>query len=79
MTWALAIQLIAQYGLPLAEKLWLKWTTGADPTQADWDELTALSKQTARDRMLLALTRAGIDPNSDQGKALLAAAGGAQP
>jgi hypothetical protein len=76
MTWAIAISLIEQYGLPLAISLWKKWTTGADPTQADWDELTAMANQTAKDRMLLALTKAGVDPNSEQGKALLAAASG---
>lgn len=72
MTWEILIPIIVKYGLPLAEKLWVKWASGALPTQADWDELKAAAAQTSNDRMLAALTKAGIDPNSDQGKALLA-------
>lgn len=71
MTWDVIAGLILQYGIPLAEKLWTKWASGNAPTQADWDELKQLAGQTAKDRMLLALFRAGIEPNSDQGKALL--------
>lgn len=71
MTWATLIPIIAQYGIPLAEKLWSKWTSNTVPTQADWDELRALAQQNASTHMLAALSRAGIDPNSDQGKALL--------
>lgn len=72
MTWEILVPIIVKYGLPLAEKLWQKWTSGAVPTQADWDELKALANQMSQDRMTAALIRAGIDPNSDQGKALLA-------
>ena len=75
MNWATIASIIAQYGIPLAEKLWQKWASGSDPTQADWDELKALGAQTMRSQMLLALGRAGIDPASDQGKALLALVG----
>ena len=73
MNWAIIAQLIANYGIPLAEKLWQKWSTGGAPTQADWDELRALGSQTMKSQMLLALARAGIDPSSPQGVALMAA------
>lgn len=72
MKWDTIALLIAQYGIPFAEKVWEKAAAGTAPTAADWAELTALAAQTSRDRMLAALARAGIDPNSDQGKALLA-------
>jgi len=75
MSWEVLVPIIAQYGLPLAENLWLKWSSGNPPSQADWDELRLLSQQTAKDRMILALQSAGIDPGSDQGKKLLALAG----
>jgi hypothetical protein len=74
MNWAILLPIIAQYGLPLAEKLWQKWTTGAMPTQADWDELDAITRQTAQDRMKANLTAAGIPLDSPQAQALLALA-----
>ena len=74
MGWEILIPIIAQYGLPLAEKLWSKWASKAEVTQADWDELKAAAYQTARDRMLKVLADNGIDPASEQGKAFLALA-----
>jgi hypothetical protein len=75
MTWATIIPLIITYGLPLAESIWKKATSGTDPTQADWDELKTLASATARDRALAAMARATppIDPTSPQGLAILAA------
>jgi hypothetical protein len=64
MSWPVLIPIIAQYGLPVAEKLYQKWTSGALPTQADFDELRAAGQQTAADRMKSALVAAGI-PLSD--------------
>ena len=75
MPWPLIIQLIAQYGLPLAEQLWAKWSSNAAPTQADWDQLKALASQNAKAQMMAALVRNGVDPNSAQGQALLALVG----
>lgn len=72
MDWLTIIGLIQSVGLPLAEKLWQLWAKNAAPSQADWDVLKALSQQTARDRMILALAKNGIDPESEAGKALLA-------
>lgn len=73
MDWNTIALLIAQYGIPFAEKVWEKAAAGNAPAASDWAELNALAAQTSKDRMLAALGRAGIDPNSDQGKALLAA------
>lgn len=72
MPWPLIIQLIAQYGLPLAEQLWQKWGSTAAMTQADWDQLKALAAQNAKSQMMAALVRNGVDPNSAQGQQLLA-------
>lgn len=76
MNWAMLIPLIAQYGIPLAEYLWQRWTSKAAPTQADWDELRALSQNTAASQMLAALHNAGIDPNSAAGQQFLGLVGG---
>ena len=72
MKWDKIVELILLVGIPTAEKIWQKWTAGADVTQADWDELKAAAYQTAKDRMLKVLQAQGIDPESPQGKALLA-------
>lgn len=76
MNWATIALLIAQYGLPFAQKIWEKWQKGDAPTAADWTELSALAAETSKSRMLAAITRAGMDPNSDQAKALMNAAAG---
>ncbi len=66
------VTLLLQYGLPFVEKILLMWTSpNATVTQADWDSLKALAQNNARTQMLAALSRAGIDPNSPQGIALL--------
>jgi hypothetical protein len=77
MTWAALIPIIIQYGLPVAESLWQKWTSGTAPTQADWDSLKSLASSTARDRVLAAMARAvpPIDPASPQGLLLLSVVG----
>lgn len=72
MTWATLIPIIAQYGLPLAESLFQKWTTGAPPTQADFTALLALANQNASAQMKALLTQNNIDPASPQGQAFLA-------
>ena len=74
MGWEALIPIIAQYGLPLAEKLWTKLVSGNPPVQADWDELRALVGQTAKDRMTKVMIDNGIDPASEQGKIFLALA-----
>jgi len=73
MSWTEIAKLALQYGLPVAYQIWNNITTGKDPTQAEWDALLSLANQSAKDRMSLALVRAGIDPASDAGKILLTA------
>ena len=57
--WTMLIPIIAQYGLPLAEKLWLLTQTKGDPTAADWDALKALAAKTSADYLKEARIRAG--------------------
>lgn len=69
MNWSLLIPIIAQYGLPLAERLFAKWSTDNVPTQADFDELRAAAQQSAADRMRAALNAARIpldDPTAQK-------------
>lgn len=75
MTWAAAIALIVQYGIPVAESLFQKWSTSSGPTVQDWADLKALAAQTAQDRAKAALTRAGIALDSPQALQLLALVG----
>ena len=74
MNWAVLIPIIAQEGIPLAEALFTKWSTGNPPTAADFDELRAIAKQTALDRVKLRLAASGIPLDSPQAVALLALA-----
>ena len=75
MTWLMIAQLVAQYGIPVAEKLFQLWTSGAAPTQDDWNILKDLASKNAKAQMMAALVRNGVDPNSAQGQALLALVG----
>lgn len=72
MGWQVLVPLIIQYGLPLAEQIWAKWSSNSAPSQADWDQLKQLASQNAKQQMTQALIRNGIDPASPQGVALLA-------
>lgn len=74
MNWAVLIPIIAQQGLPYAEKLWQLWSSPLNPTQADFDSLRALAKQTAQDRMKSNLATAGVALDSPQGQQLIALA-----
>lgn len=58
--WVTLIPIIANYGLPLAEKLWKLLESKAEPTQADWDELNALANKHASD--YLAEARQNLKP-----------------
>lgn len=73
----LIVQLLATFGpsaVSLIDKLVAKWETNGTVTAAEWAELRSMATQTAKDRMLIQLQAAGIDPASAQGQALLAAA-----
>lgn len=72
MTWAMIAQMTIQYGLPFAEKMWEKWSANTTPTKADWDELKALAKVEPTAIMMGVLKKNDIDPQSEQGQALLA-------
>lgn len=56
--WAILIPIIAKYGIEFAYKLWANIKAGGEPTQAQWDELTALSKKTYEDYINEAKTNA---------------------
>lgn len=75
MGWPELVPLIVTQGLNVAEAIWLKAQANSLPTQADWDELKAMAKQTAMDRFVLAVTRAGLNQDDPKVKALLALLG----
>lgn len=72
MNWIVIAQLVAQYGIPVAEAIFQKVQSGQEPTQADFDQLKAMAQQTAQDRMRAQLVAAGVDLESDLAKQLLA-------
>jgi len=73
----LIVQLLVAFGpsaIQLVDQLIAKWESNGAVTAAEWTTLRQAATQTAKDRMLLQLQTAGIDPASPQGVALLAAA-----
>ena len=66
------VPLILQYGLPFAEKMITLWTSKADVTADDWNQLKALAQNTALSQMKAALARAGIPETDPHAQALLA-------
>lgn len=72
MGWDTIALLLINNALPVVESIWQKATSGAAPTQADWDELKALAKNNATDRFMLAVNRAGMSMEDPKVKALLA-------
>jgi len=75
MNAATVIQLIVQVGLPLAIKLIEKWEKKENITSEELKALATSASLTARDHLMAVLKEQGIDPNSEQGKALLTAVG----
>lgn len=65
------VPLILQYGLPFAEKMISLWTSKADVTADDWNQLKALAQNTALSQMKAALARAGIAETDPHAVALL--------
>lgn len=43
------VNLIAQYGIPAAYKIWADWKDKSEPTQADWDALLKLVGKSLED------------------------------
>lgn len=72
MNWVLLAQIIAKEGLPIAEAIWKKWTSGAEPTEQDFAELRGLATQDAAERLKAALVKKGIPLDSPQAVQLLA-------
>lgn len=70
--WATLIPIIAQEGIPMAEALWKLWAAGNEPTQADFDNLRVLGRQTALDHVKAQLIAKGIALDSPQAFALIA-------
>lgn len=71
---ALILQYALQYGPGTIQAIVALFSNpaGAAPTPEQWQALIALTTTTARQQMMDSLKRAGIDPASDQGKAMLA-------
>lgn len=72
MSWAALLPIIVQYGLPVAQSLFQKWSAGTPPTQQDFNDLIALASQNATAQAITVLKAQGIDPTSAQGQAILA-------
>ncbi len=73
----LIAQLLATFGPPavtLIDGLIKKVEAKGDVSSDEWTTLSSDVRQTAKDRMLVVLKAANIDPTSPQGVALLAAA-----
>ena len=64
------IPLIITYGVPLAEKIWQKATSGKDLTQADWDELNAIVKETPQSHLAAVAANAGLAMDDPKIKAI---------
>lgn len=71
MTWETIAQLIIAYGLPVAAAIVAKWSSGAPPTPADFDELRQLAANTASDRAKAQLTKLGIPLDSKEAQEIL--------
>jgi hypothetical protein len=77
MSAALIAQLLATFGpsaIGLIDDLIKKIEAGGDVSSVEWTQLSADVRRTGKDRMIAVLAQAGIDPLSEHGKALLAAA-----
>ena len=70
--WLTLLPVILQYGLPFAESLFQKISTGAPPTAQDFADLRTLAEVNAKGVMTSQLISQGIDPASPKGVALLA-------
>lgn len=79
MKWGELIALVIQNGLPVALKLAEKWKQKDQPvTPEEIAELKELAAKTPVIQMTDALSRAGISPDSEEGKRFLKLVGGYQ-
>lgn len=74
MTFAALLDEFGPLAITLVDELIATIEKKGTVTSEEWDAIRAKGDNTAVDRMLAVLKQQGIDPNSDQGKALLAAA-----
>ena len=72
MEWVTIATLVAEYGIPFVEFLINKIQTKGQVTPEEWAQLKVLANVSAKQELLNLLQAKGIDPASDQGKALLA-------
>lgn len=71
MGWDVLIPLIVKYGLPVAEALYKKWSSGTAPTEADFTELRSLLEVKAVDKVKEQLVKAGVPLDSPAAIALI--------
>lgn len=72
MPWTTFIPLLIQYGFPVAEDLFNKWTSGGNVTAQDIADLRARLQVTAADQMKARLAAAGIPLTDPHAVALMA-------
>lgn len=68
------IPIIAQYGIPIAQRIWEMAQSGREMTQADWDELNRLTALTPARHLELVAQTAGVpmtDPRIQAIQALI--------
>jgi hypothetical protein len=70
--WLTLLPVILQFGLPFAESLFTKISSGAAPTAQDFADLRTLASANAKSVMTAQLIAQGVDPASPRGVALLA-------
>lgn len=63
MPLAALLPIIIQYGLPLAQMIWVKIQSGKEVTQADWDELNAVAMQTPQSHLASVAAHLGLPMN----------------
>jgi hypothetical protein len=65
-TVAIALQLIAQYGVPLARSIYETWKDKHNPTTDEWDALAALVAKTKEQYVKEAQLRAAEHPDGNK-------------
>ena len=61
---SIALQLIAQYGVPLALEIWNTWRDNHNPTPEDWEALLAKVNKTKEQYVAEARERAASAPKA---------------
>jgi hypothetical protein len=74
MTFAALLNAFGPLAVTLVDELIATIEKKGSVSAEEWQAILAKGKDSAKDRMLAVLKLLGIDPESDKGKALLAAA-----